>query len=94
MRQRVNAIDIILIAVGVACLVAAIIFVGQALERRKARKIASSHLGQACPFCGSTFRHDAIRSARLVFGFEDDDVSIVCPNCSKTVTLYEKDRAA
>jgi hypothetical protein len=87
----VNAIDVFLIAVGVASLVVSIVFVGQALERRKARKLALSLLGRACPYCSSTFHRDAIRSARLVFGFEDDDITIVCPNCSKTVTLYEKE---
>ena len=86
-----NAIDVIRIVVGIACLVVAIVFVGQALERRKARKLALLLLGRACPYCGSTFRRDAIRSARLDFGFEDDDITIVCPDCSKTVTLYEKD---
>jgi endogenous inhibitor of DNA gyrase (YacG/DUF329 family) len=87
----VNAIDVILIVVGVACLVVTIVLVGQALERRKARQIALSLLGRACPYCGSTFRREAIRSARLDFGFEDDDITIICPDCSKTVTLYEKD---
>ena len=86
-RQRVNATDIIVIVAGVACLVGAIILAGQASERREARKLALPLLGQACPFCGNPFRHDAIRSARLDFGFEDDDVSIVCSDCAKTVTL-------
>jgi len=87
----VNAIDVILVVVGVACLVVAIVFAGQALERRKARQLALALLGRTCPHCGSAFRRDAIRSARLDFGFEDDDITIVCPDCSKTVTLYEKD---
>jgi hypothetical protein len=90
----VNALNIIFIVAGVACLIFTIIATGLALERRKARKLASSLFGQPCPFCGSLLGQDAIRSARLDHGFEDDDVRVVCPNCSKTVIQYEKDRAA
>jgi hypothetical protein len=83
---------IIVIVAVVACLIVAICAAGMALERRMARKIASSLLSQACPFCGNLFRRDTIRSARLEHGFEDQDVSVICSSCSKTVYLFEKDR--
>lgn len=89
-----KTVEIIVVVGAIAGLVSVIVAVALALERRMARKIASSRLGQACPFCRSPLRQEAIRSARLEQGFEDQDVSLVCPDCSKTIYIFEKDHAA
>jgi DNA-directed RNA polymerase subunit RPC12/RpoP len=88
----VNAFDIILVVAGVGGLILVITAAGLACERRIARKLASSLLGKACPYCGSPVREDAIRSARLEHGFEDQDVAVICSNCGSKVVQYEKDR--
>jgi hypothetical protein len=86
----VSAIEIILVLVGITGLVFAIIAAAQALERRAARKLATPLLGRPCPFCGSSFRQDAIRGARLEHPFDGSNyASVVCLDCSKRWGLLD-----
>lgn len=82
-------IEIIFVVAGLAALVLCIIALGRALERRHARKLAASMVGQKCPSCGTSFRKDLLRNAEWNDGFEDSYVSVVCPDCKKRWLLLD-----
>ena len=84
-QQSVNTIEIFLALAAIVAFLTAIIAAGRALEASSARKRAASLLGSACPFCGISIRDDTILTARMVNGFDDDGVTVVCSNCSKSV---------
>ena len=85
-----SATEIVVIVVGIVGMIAAIIYVGLALEKREARKLASVIVGLPCPSCGSLFQMNAVRSAHLEHGFDEPSYcSVVCSACCQRCLVIE-----
>ena len=85
-----SAVNIIFVLAGITVLVLLIILTGQALESRKARRLALPILGRLCPFCGASFRPEVIRCARLETAFDGPSYpSVICTGCSRRWALID-----